>query len=178
MPSLFVLADERIERHALEEASPLRLDARGALAACDGGWYVSVVTFAPRERSVRRYALVAADTSVLLGARPVWEGVAEITDGDHVFLGAVEAIFSTDAVPAPVGTPARTPCLVCCETVGEGARQALLACPRCGARACDACWKTFPRGACMTPGCGQPAATDRPLWEPRLADFVDWEGER
>ena len=55
---------------------------------------------------------------------------------DHLlFVGSTEAIFSTDAVPAPVPTaPAASPCPVCSEAL-DGDERHTLSCTRCGTRA-------------------------------------------
>ena len=176
MSAFFFLADDQIRRLTCPSSGPLRLDARGRLAADGAEWVASVIPFAASERAPRRYAMVVApDAGVSVGARHVTDGVHEIAHGDHVFFGQVEAIFSADALPTPVQHAPGDPCPICCERVGEGERSAVLSCPRCGARACNVCWMAFPRGVCATPGCGQPAALRRLLWTPRLDDFYTWE---
>jgi hypothetical protein len=178
MPQLFLLAGDRIEARGCTRLAPTRLDGRGEIAtSLSSPWSVSIVPFETGLRAPRRYAIVVPPGArVLVGARRVDEGVSEIVHGDHLFFGQVEAIFSLDAVPAPAPDHAvDAPCPICRERLGVGERHTLLACPRCASRACNQCWATFPRGVCLTPGCGQPARLDRPLWEPDVTDFIDRE---
>ena len=153
--------DGRDETRALVPGEPVRLDARGARVAPDA----ALLMFVAFSRS--RVALVVrAGRRVLVGGRVVPE-VMELTHGDHVLCGELELIVATDARPEPAEAPAGARCVACCEE-----RPALLACPRCSALACEACWRAAPRGLCFTTACGQPAALDAPPWTPSPADFV------
>jgi hypothetical protein len=149
---------------------PLRLDARANVAR--DGWALAFVPFGA-ERGTPRWCLVAAPgVRATLGATPLPGGVAELRHRDHVLLGDLELIFSSDAVPSPLAADAGTPCAACCETPGTDNRTGLYRCPRCGLAACNVCWELAPRGRCLTPGCGQPAALDRALWAPAASDFL------
>jgi hypothetical protein len=174
MGTLFLLVDGRIERRACPDDAPLRLDAAGR--AVETGWAVAVVPFAVAPRAPRRHALLAAPgADVVVDGWPLRDGVAELRDGDRFLLGPLEALLSTDALPEPVSAAAPdAPCPVCCEALAADGRT-LFRCGRCGIQACARCWRLAPRGVCLTPGCGQPAALDRPLFEPVLADFVSAE---
>jgi hypothetical protein len=155
----------RVETHAIPAGAPLRLDARGGIAAGAGPALLSFLRVSPN-----RVALVVRPPGrALVGGRIVPE-VIEVTHGDHVLCGELELIVATDARPAPVETPPGSRCVACCEE-----RPALLACPRCAALACAACWRAAPRGVCFSTACGQPAALDLPLWTPSPADFVAGE---
>jgi len=172
MPALFLLlASGRVERVACPTDAPLFLDARGAVVTA--GWQVAIVGFASGERAPHRHALVAAPgAEVLVGGRPLPAGTTELRDRERFLVGNLEAIFSTDAVPAPVdGTDG--PCPVCCEPLAPERR--LLRCPACGLHACARCWSLAPRRACLSPGCGQSADLDRPLWAAAASDFVSAE---
>lgn len=176
MADLFILSPAGIRRLACPASEPLRLDAHAEpVAGGAGAWAASLVSFAASDRAPRRWVLVVTpDAGLAVGVRPVTEGVREILHGDHLlFAGRTEAIFSTDAVPAPVPSGGPTgPCPVCSEALGGDERETLLSCPRCGARACNLCWSAFPRSVCPTMSCGQPAALDRALWVPSRHDFV------
>jgi hypothetical protein len=75
-----------------------------------------------------------------------------------------------DALPAVVTADPPASCPLCLEVLG--AATAVRECPRCGLRACPGCWSRFAQGRCTTVGCGQPAALERPLWTPRVDEFV------
>ena len=172
MPTVFVMQRGRVEAYE----APVRLDGDGR--ATRDGWAASIVSFASGPRAPHRWAVVAAPgIAVMVGARGVTAGVSPLAHGEHVFIGGeVEAIFSADAHPLPVvdGAPDAA-CPVCCEP-GSAGRRGLFDCPKCPARACDACWAQFPHGRCATPGCDQPAAFDRPLFTAEPGDF--WDGLR
>jgi hypothetical protein len=154
--------DGRHETHALVLGEPVRLDARGTRVAPDA----ALLTFVALARS--RVALVVRPgRRVLVGGRVVPE-VMELAHGDHVLCGELELIVATDARPALAEAPPGSRCVACLE-----GRPALLACPRCAALACEACWRAAPRGVCFTAACAQPAALDRPLWTPSPAEFLD-----
>jgi hypothetical protein len=164
---IFVHHDGHDGTYALTPGEPVRLDSRGAVTACDDAAALSFVALSPS-----RVALVVRKGKrVLVGGRVVPE-VMELTHGDHVLCGELELIVATDARPAPAPAPPGARCVACCEE-----RPALLACPRCAALACEACWRAAPRGVCFSAACGQPAALDRPLWTPSPADFLDGAGE-
>jgi hypothetical protein len=171
MAMLFLLVAGRVERLACPDEAPLCLDGYGR--AVSAGWQVAVVPFAVAARAPRRHALVAAEgVEVAVGGQLLREGVIELRDRDHLLLGEHEIVFSTDATPEPMPV-SEAPCPVCCETVAGDRR--LYRCSRCGLVACARCWERAPRGVCPTPGCGRPAALERPLWEPAPADFASWE---
>ena len=166
MTRVHELLEGRVATLAIPAGEPLRLDARGEIAADDG----AVLSFVPM--SLSRVALVVRPpVRVLVGARAVAE-VMELTHGDHVLHGDQELIYSSDALPAPVETAPGSRCVACCEE-----RTPLLACPRCAALACEACWRGAPGGVCFSAACGQPASLDRSLWMPSPADFLDGEEE-
>ncbi len=166
MARIHQLHDGRVGTLEIAAGEPLRLDARGAIAAADA----AVLSFVPMSHS--RVALVVRPPArVLVGARAVPEAT-ELTHGDHVLHRERELVFSSDAVPAPVETAPGSRCVACCEE-----RTPLLACPRCGALACEACWRGAPRGVCFSVACGQPASLDRSLWLPSPAEFLDGEEE-
>jgi hypothetical protein len=159
---IFVHHDGHDGTYALTPGEPVRLDSRGAVAASDAA-ALSFVALSPS-----RVALVVREgRRVLVGGRVVPE-VTELAHGDHVLHGDLELILSTDARPAPAQAPPGSRCAACLEE-----RPALLACPRCAALACEACWRAAPRGVCFTAACAQPAALDRPLWTPSPGDFLD-----
>jgi hypothetical protein len=173
VPNLYFLSDDVIERHALLDGGPTRIDASGAIAS-DGSFVASIVPFST---TPMRFALVAnGDAVVAVGAQPVC-GAVELADGDRVFVGGREFLTSFDTLPLPVGAPRGARCPVCdraSETASPDAGALLLACPRCGARACAGCWRGFRGGVCLTPHCGHPAALERPLWSPDHSDFIDF----
>lgn len=175
---LFLLRDTRITVHACDARTPLRLACDGA-PVDDATWVASLVTYAPSARAPERHALIARPGAcVTLGPDRLAAGVADVGDGDHVFVGGAEAILDGDALPAPVeGDGADEPCPACCTRPGGDGRPQLLACPVCGGRACDACWSSAPGGTCLTTGCTQPAARDRALAAPRPGDFASWPGD-
>jgi hypothetical protein len=160
----FVLRDDRILTHPLPCDNPLRLDACGAVTV--GGWVAALVRSAGDLTRDCVALVVRPGARVRVGSRRVFE-LAELADGDHVWLGAAELILCCDALPAPVRAAPGARCGSCCEGVPE-----LLACPRCRASRCAPCWRRAAGGVCGTPGCGAPASLDRRLWEPSLEDFV------
>jgi len=177
MATVFTMESGRVRAHE----APLRLAADGRVATARADWAASVVSYTPGPRAPSRWAVVAAQgAAVVVGARGVGAGVRPLDHGDHLFIGeSAEAIFSADALPVPVTDAAPdAACPVCCERLAPGRGRALFDCPRCAARACDACWSQFPHGRCATPGCEQPAAFDRPLFTAEPQDFLTWDGER
>ncbi len=173
MADLFFLRSDGIGWHALPCDRPTRLAASGAIVE-DSAIVASIV---PLGATPVRFALVArADAGVAVGARCVG-GVVELADRDRLFVDAREFLVSFDAIPIPVAAPRGASCPVCDRApTGTGTqRDALLrACPRCGARACEICWRGFRGGLCLTPHCGQPAALERELWCPARSDFLDF----
>lgn len=171
---LFLLVDGHLERRACTGDAPLFLGADGRVTPA--GWVVAIVAFALASRAPRRWALVVAPgAAITVCGRLVRDGVVELRDGDRFLMGEHEALFSTDALPERVeGATGDAPCAVCCESLAADGR-ALYRCGRCGLQACTRCWQLAPRGVCLTPGCDQPAALDRPLFEAALSDFVSWE---
>jgi hypothetical protein len=148
----------------------LRLDGRGRVAS--GAWALSLVPFGT-ERGTPRWCVIAAPgVHATLGATPLPGGVAELHDRDHVLVGDLELIFSSDAVPVPLVADTGAPCAACCQAPGTGDCTRLYRCPRCGVVACNVCWQFAPMGRCLTPGCTQPAALDRALWAPAAPDFL------
>jgi hypothetical protein len=174
MPALLEHDGERILRCALPTSNaPLHLDANGRPTGPDAA-AIAIVPFTAGPRTPRRFALIATGgTPVAIGLRDISGSVAELRDGDHLFLGERELIFSTDDVPQAAADAAPgAPCPICCEPTGTEARRGLFDCPRCALRCCDTCWQHAPRRVCLTPGCGQSAALDRPPWAPARADFI------
>jgi len=172
---LFLLDADKLAVYQCDARAALRLDARG-VPVPDDTWVASLVTFAPSSRAPEHHALITRPgTTVTLGPDRLVAGIAAVAHSDHVFFGSAEAILDGDAVPRTIddGT-ADEPCPVCRLCRGSEGRAALLACPRCGARACDVCWSSAPGGRCLTAGCEQPAARDRPLTEPLRSDFCTW----
>ena len=164
-------ARARVIPLAVPAREPLRLGPDGGVAR-RGRVAASIV---PHLRGGSRragFALVAWPEAprVAIGARGI-VGVAPLRHRYHVFVGACELLFSTDALPAVVAVDPPASCGHCLEAVG-GAQPVLRECPRCGLRACDACWSRFPGARCTTAGCGQPAALERELWAPRLDEFA------
>ncbi len=172
---LFLLNANGITVHECNEASALRIDACGAPAA-DDTWVASIVTCVPSPRAPERHALITRPgAAVTLGPDRLGAGVAELGHGDHLFFVGAEAILAGDALPKVIDdATADEPCAVCCTRRGSDGRTAILACPRCGARACDVCWLSAPGGYCLTTGCEQLAARDRQLAEPKPSDFCIW----
>lgn len=174
MGTLFLLADGAVSAQACPVTGALRLDAAARVTPTD--WVASLVPFTASTGAPLRYALIAAPAApVTLGPLPVAGGAVALRHGDHVFIGAREMIFSTDAVPAPVAAAPDAVCPVCAEALDGTDRRALHACPRCALRACNVCWTLAPRGVCLQPGCEQPAALGRQPWQPEPEDFVTWE---
>jgi hypothetical protein len=171
MADLFFLRSDGIGCHPLHRDRPTRLAANGAVVE-DSACAASIV---PLSVSPVRFALIArADAGVAVGARCVG-GVVELADRDRLFLDAREFLVSFDAIPVPVAALRGASCPVCDRAPTGTGRDALQhACPRCGARACEGCWRGFRGGRCITPHCGQPAALERELWCPERSDFLDF----
>jgi len=148
----------------------LRLDVHGR--SVSGAWALSFVPFGAERGTPRWCVVVAPGVRATLGAAPLPGGVAELHDRDHVLVGGLELIFSSDAVPIPLPADTAAPCAACCQAPGTGDCTGLYRCPRCGVIACNVCWQFAPMGRCLTPGCTQPAALDRALWEPAASDFL------
>jgi hypothetical protein len=176
MADLFFLCSAGIGCHPLSFDRPTRLAASGAVVE-DSAFAASIV---PLSVTPVRFALVArADAGVAVGARCVG-GVVELADRDRLFVDAREFLVSFDAIPVPVAALRGASCPVCDRTPTQTGtqRDALQrACPRCGARACESCWRGFRGGRCLTPLCGQPAALERELWCPARSDFLDFEDD-
>jgi hypothetical protein len=172
MADLFFLDADRVTRLPCPDERALRLD--GDLVPVETAWQLAVVPFALAPRAPRRWALVAAPgTPVGVGAQRLHAGIVELHDRDRILVGDRELLFSTDALPVAVPSPAASaPCPVCCEALDTGGRTGLFRCGRCGMQACDRCWSLAPRRQCLTPRCGQPADFDRPLWTPAPEEFV------
>ena len=155
---------------------PLRLDSRGRRTSASD-WTASLLDFCADSSRRQRFALVVpAGARVLVGPNVV-PGVAEVAHGDHLFVGDAELLLNTDAHPLPIACEVGTACTICCEHVGAAGAPRLLGCPRCGAPACEVCWRGFPGERCLTPACEQPASLDRPLWRPSVEDFLCYESE-
>jgi hypothetical protein len=170
MATLFVVTSvtARVRQYALSHDRALRLDADGDVAR--DGWTLSFVP-AGAERGAARWCLVVAAgvTAFHRGAALAF-GVTPLADRDHVVTEDLEIVFSADALPVRID--ADRPCAACCGTPDTDERSGLYRCPRCGLVACDSCWALAPKGRCLTPGCEQPSALDRPLWIPEAADFL------
>jgi hypothetical protein len=148
----------------------LRLDGRGRVAS--GAWALSLVPFGTERGTPRWCLVVAPGVRATLGAAPLPSGVAELHDRDHVLVGDLELIFSSDALPIALPADADAPCAACCQMPGTDGRMGVYRCPRCGLAACDVCWELAPNGRCLTPGCTQAAALERALWTPMASDFL------
>ncbi len=174
--ALHYLLSDSVGCHVLSPASPLRLDARGRRTGA-GDWAASLLEFSGGPARRARVALVVrAGARVLLGPNIV-PGVAEIDHGDHLFVGETELLLSGDTHPLPVQFGPGTTCPMCCRELPAADGQRMLACPRCRARACEACWRAFPGSRCATAGCEQSASLDRPLWSPGPEEFFSYAGE-
>ena len=130
----------------------------------------SLVAFVDRKRGRRGCALVVEN-----GARVFVRGrrvirVTEVGPGDRCIVDGREWIVGDDALPERVENADDASCAVCCENGSE--ERALFACPRCGVRVCEACWRSAPSDRCLTSGCDQSADLDRALEPPRPSDFV------
>lgn len=169
MCRIHLLRDGEVASFGIPLERALRIDEAGERTG-GGDWLVTLVPITGSANR-RRIVLVARPGArVRVGARPASE-VAELRDGDRILLGDVELVYSDDALPSPVPETTEARCGVCCSE----ARPGLLACPRCGAIQCEACWRSAPAGVCPTPGCGQPAASDRELWRPGPEHFLDFD---
>ena len=173
MADLFFLRSDGIGCHVLPCDRPTRLAASGDIVE-DSGFVASIV---PLSATPVRFALIArASAGVAVGARCVG-GVVELADRDRLFVDAREFLVSFDAIPTPVAAPWGASCPVCDRVptaTGTGRDALQRACPRCGTRACESCWRGFRGGLCLTPRCGQPAALERELWCPARSDFLDF----
>jgi hypothetical protein len=175
MAALFYLSFDAIRSHSLRSDRATRLDASGVVTS-SASFAASIV---PTSQAPMRYALVAgAGANVCVGAQRVC-GAAPLAHGDHVFVEEREFVVSLDSPPLPVESPRDAGCPVCDrapDASNPSADSIQLACPRCGARACAACWQDFQGGVCLTPQCDQPAALERPLFCPEPTDFLDFAG--
>lgn len=156
----------------LSVEGPTRIDAAGQLGsgADVSQAAASIVTFSAAP--LRLSLVTHSEARVVLGAQPV-NGVALLVDRDRIFIGEREFLVGLDALPVQREAPKDSLCTVCKRKEKEfgGAE---FACPRCGLRACEQCWRGFRNDVCMTALCDQPAALDRQLWTPSPTDFMEF----